>query len=394
MKERPRNIGILAFPICEPTGAPLPVDTRAGMVSFSNIVDVLSHFSPKLYVITGNRDRVLFKQDDKMLVFEVPHKSGANLFTKIARYIYTQLRLSFKLARLSKYVRLWVFYIGAEGVVLPMLTAKLLGRQAIVSFTGFPAQVSKEQKAPFVGLMHLFPRINLALANRIVVYTERIISEQNMERYRHKISTAHQSLVDFSRLSLQKPLSQRSNLVGFIGRFSEEKGIINFLEAIPGILNQRGDVNFLIGGDGPLRDKVEEYLNQAKLSNKVKFIGWIPYDELPGHLNDLKLLVIPSYTEGLPNIMIEAMACGTPVLATAVGAIPDVIKDSETGFLLGDNSPEGIVSNVLRVLSHPELGQIIDNALSLMEKEYTPEAAIKTYRDVLASLKWPGRVLF
>ncbi|MFC1904251.1 glycosyltransferase [Chloroflexota bacterium] len=390
MKKRRQNIGILAFPICEPGDVPLPDDTKAGIVSFSNIVDVLSHFAPNLYVITGNRKRILFKQDDNMHVFEVTHKSGANLFTKVARYIYTQLRLSFNLAKLSRNVSLWVFYIGAEGVVLPMVTAKLLGKQTVLSLTGFPAQVSKEQKAPFLTLMHLFPRINLALANRIVVYTERIIGEQNLGKYRKNIYTAHQSLVDFGRLSRQKPLDQRRNLVGYIGRLSEEKGTLNFIEAIPRMLDKSSDISFLIGGDGPLRDKVEAYVNTANLGSKVKFIGWIPYDELSGYLNDLKLLVVPSYSEGLPNIILEAMACGTPVLATAVGAIPDVITDSETGFILEENSPHGISSDIVRALRHPDLEQITDNAYTLVEKEYTSDAAINSYKDVLASLKWLG----
>ena len=104
------------------------------------------------------------------------------------------------------------------------------------------------------------------------------------------------------------------------------------------------------------------------------------------YLNELKLLVLPSYTEGLPNIMLEAMACGTPVLATPVGAIPDVIKDGETGFIMENNSPERIAENVIRALNDSNLDIIVKNARELVEKDFTYEAAVERYRKILGSI--------
>ena len=76
-----------------------------------------------------------------------------------------------------------------------------------------------------------------------------------------------------------------------------------------------------------------------------------------------------------------------PVLATSVGAIPDVIKDEEAGFIMEDNSPECIAENVRRALEHPNLDEIVKNARKLIEEEYTYEAAVERYRTILKELQ-------
>ena len=80
------------------------------------------------------------------------------------------------------------------------------------------------------------------------------------------------------------------------------------------------------------------------------------------------------------------MGCGTPVLATPVGSIPDVIKDDETGFIMKDNSPECIARNVIRALEHPNLDEIVKNARALVEREFTYEAAVERYRKILENI--------
>ncbi len=173
-------------------------------------------------------------------------------------------------------------------------------------------------------------------------------------------------------------------MVGYIGRLSHEKGVFNFVESIPLI----HEYDFVIIGDGSLRSNITEYIIENNLSDKVKFTDWIPHDQLPDYLNKLKLLVLPSYTEGLPNIMLEAMACGTPVLATSVGAIPDVIKDGETGFLLENNSPECIAETALKILHMPDdkLEKVSDNARALVEEKFTFEAAVERWSEIMEGI--------
>ena len=80
------------------------------------------------------------------------------------------------------------------------------------------------------------------------------------------------------------------------------------------------------------------------------------------------------------------MACGTPVLATSVGGVPDLIKDDETGFIMVDNSPECIAKNVMRALEHLNPERIGENARALVEREFTYEVAVERYRKILKEL--------
>jgi glycosyltransferase involved in cell wall biosynthesis len=370
-----KNIGILTVPISEAGNNPL-----------SNLTDIVYSLSNDTYLITGNDGYTFFKDDKRIHAYGINHEMGANTFTRILRHIYTQLRISSMLAKIAGKVDIWIFFIGGDSLVFPMLTAKLLRKTVVLAFAGSSVQTLESANDSLFKSLEILSKINCSLANRIIIYSENLINELDLEKYKNKILIAHHHFFDFDKLKIKKRFDARKNLVGYIGRLSEEKGVLNFVKAIPKVMEKENGIRFLVGGDGQLRDKIEEYLDVAGLNDKVKLTGWIPSEEFSTYLNELKLFVLPSYTEGLPYTILEAMACGTPVLATPVGAIPDVIKDGETGFIMEDNSSECIAENVIRALEHPDLERIVESAKVLVEREYTYEAAVKGYREILDNL--------
>jgi glycosyltransferase involved in cell wall biosynthesis len=300
------------------------------------------------------------------------------------------VKISYYLVRIARNVDV-VFFVGMATLLLPMLTARLLGKLIVYSGIGsITNSIEQEYKGTFFGLIltriaAFLEGLQYKISNRAVVYSAHAV-DPRFQKYRNKVLAAPRHYLNFARFKPERRLSERDNMVGYIGRFEPDKGTMNFVEAIPEILEVKGDTRFLVGGNGQLREDIEEFLKKENLSSKVKVPGWIAHDDIPKYLNELKLLVLPSYVEGLPNILLEAMACGTPVLATLVGGVPDVIKDGETGFILADNSPETIAKGVLRALGAPNLEEIGRSAYDLVSREYTYEAAVERYRGLLTGL--------
>lgn len=375
---------------------PVP-EMKDGHILVLDFLRVIVPIANEIYLITGNypEDDLPGSRIHLINVRNDPLTSHPQrrLLTRAAKYVAAQLKMSCRLARVAPRIDMVIFFIGGSGLLLPMLAAKLRRKKTIIVAAASEAVVSRNIYRKSLGgiggfitygIVSVLEQLNYRLCDRIVVYSPSLVREFALEAYRGKTSIAHKHFLDFTQFKPERPLTERANLVGYIGRLSQEKGILNFIEAIPKVVGTSDKPQFLIGGDGQLRSQVEEYVAQS--NGRAKCDGWIAHDELARCLNQLKLLVLPSYTEGLPNIMLEAMACGTPVLATPVGGIPDVIEDGETGFIMENNSPECIAKNIVRALNHPELEQIALNARALVERDFTFEKAVERYRNVLHAM--------
>jgi len=359
-----------------------------------DLIKVLEPLADELFMITGNfpEDAV---SNPRVHIRNVKYTSNRRpMFIRILKFALLQLRISLNLIKISKSVDIVIFYIGSRSFLPPTLSAKLLRKKIVSIVTGSASKSAREIYAKtvwgyggviFSYIFNLLEKINYRFADRIIVESKSIIPEVKLERHAHKIWLSG-CFFDTGLFGAKRNFSQRRNLIGYIGRLTEEKGVMNFVLAIPSIADKRDDVEFLIGGDGHLRGKIESELKNDRLSEKVTLTGWIPHEQLTDFFNNLKVLVIPSYTESIPIVALEAMACGTPVLAAPVGGVPDVITDEENGFILKDNSPQCIADAVLRALEHPKLDEIARAGRASVECGFTYQAATEKYRMILNSL--------
>jgi glycosyltransferase involved in cell wall biosynthesis len=140
-------------------------------------------------------------------------------------------------------------------------------------------------------------------------------------------------------------------IVGCVGRLVAIKDHETFFEAAVRVAQAVPDATFVLAGDGELRERLQS-LARALLGDRVKFLGWV--DDLPTLYGAFDVVALTSRLEGTPVALIEASASGTPVVATNVGGVSDVVRDGNTGLLVPPRDPVAVAANVVTLLQDPE----------------------------------------
>jgi glycosyltransferase involved in cell wall biosynthesis len=189
----------------------------------------------------------------------------------------------------------------------------------------------------------------------------------------------------FNQFRVTKDYECRNCVVGYVGTLSRRKGILNLIKAIP-IIMKKKDCQFLIIGGGPLMETAKNVVQKLQIGKLVNILGFVDYDSLSEYYNRMKICVVPSYAEGIPSTIFEAMACGTPILSTSVGGIPDVIKEGENGFLLNSNNPGEIAERVIDLLENPSLLKAVSRTACRQAKENRFECS-RSWQEILQNLQ-------
>jgi glycosyltransferase involved in cell wall biosynthesis len=183
-------------------------------------------------------------------------------------------------------------------------------------------------------------------------------------------------------------------IVLFVGRLIDLKGVDYLIKALPRVIVRFPDVKLLIIGSGPQKDRLVHLTKQLGMERHVSFIGAVSQKDLIKFYSLAHLLVLPSIvnhageTEGLGVVLIEAMACGLPVIGSDVGGIPDLIKDGETGLLVKQKDPDLLAEKINILLGTSDLKQrLIENGYKMVKENFSwdiiADKFVEIYRDVL-----------
>ena len=157
-----------------------------------------------------------------------------------------------------------------------------------------------------------------------------------------------------------------------IGRLCEQKGQLLLLEAFSRFINTGFKAQLTLAGDGEMRVEIESFIKQHNLQGNVTITGWVDSIEIKELLSKSDAMLLPSFAEGLPVAIMEAMATGVPVISTAIAGIPELVVDKVTGFLVFPGSVNSLEDALVAFtkLSQSELDAVRKRAFEAVKKEH------------------------
>jgi len=262
--------------------------------------------------------------------------------------------------------------------------AKILFRKKLVVRCGYEWEMFAKRAGTSrlkLALIHIIEWICYRSADAIIV------TSQEAKQYVSKTFGIPSGKIvvipNYIDTELFRPLNieKIANRLIFVGRFTEQKNLLNLLMAMKDIPY----AELVLVGDGPLESALREFAQ--KHSIKATFAGRLPNDELPVLLNSAEAFVLPSLYEGNPKALLEAMACGLPVIVTPVEGNREVVNHRVNGYLTNGTSAEAIKEAIIEVLSDEKFRkQLGERARSFIEENYSIDVLLQQELRMLASL--------
>jgi glycosyltransferase involved in cell wall biosynthesis len=175
-------------------------------------------------------------------------------------------------------------------------------------------------------------------------------------------------------------------LIGIVGRFSPEKGQDLFIKAFKLLALSNPQVKVIFIGEGPTEAEIRAMVHKYGLENRVVFAGYQP--EILSFYQILDLIVMPSRSEGLPSVALEALFYRVPVVATAVGGTGEVIINEKTGLLVSPEDPEKLSAAIARMITDSSLQKSVAEAgFELISERFLPEARTRAFERLYENLE-------
>jgi len=163
---------------------------------------------------------------------------------------------------------------------------------------------------------------------------------------------------------------KKEKVILYLGWFVKEKGVYDIVKAIPDVIAKDPTVKFVFCG-AKEKQNLRSLFENVPFKNQVSVNEWVMGEEKTDILAQSTMLLLPSYTEGFPNVILEAMASCLPIVTTPVGAIPEVLQEGRNCLYVQPGDAEALAEKILHLLKHPELGMRMgDENLHLVRETY------------------------
>ena len=346
-------------------GVSLKIWAEVGMLDREiAIYNRLSPFFKKIYLFSYGTEsdyRYVAKLAKNVLIVPRPAYWPKRLYSLLMPFIHWELLKNIDIFKTNQMLGSWTAAI-----------AKIMFRKKLVVRTGYVLSInnSKDKNINKI-LVYLIEKLAYAFADGII-----LTSKEALNYIKHKYKPTAQYIyvipnyIDTRLFYFQKDIKKLPGSICFVGRLSNEKNIISLLSSLDNLPYQ-----LTIIGSGELQDELERLSH--KLSLKTLFLGNVPNSQLPDILNRHEMFILPSLYEGLPKVLLEAMACGLPVIGSNVNGIKEIIKDAQNGILC-EPTIESIRKQIVSLMESPQTRVTLGkNARNTIEDYYSLDTVLK-----------------
>ena len=165
-------------------------------------------------------------------------------------------------------------------------------------------------------------------------------------------------------------LNKNTLVIGFVGRLSPEKNLLTLLKGFHEAVKE-SSLTLILVGSGLSEPRLREYVNKQKIDDKVIFCG-LRHD-IPKILSSIDIFVLPSFTEGLPTVLLEAMAVGRSIICSDIPAHKSLIENNKNGLFFDPHKSEELKQAILKLSSDNSLRQTIGNNAKIKAMDYDEE---------------------
>ena len=356
------------------------VDNAKANVGFNRkFLKLATSCCEKTVFVTSNYPEELLEGLPGLTVENLPYRWDSSQKKNLPRYFRMQCRAIGHIRRHHTKGMPVVFWLSGP-MILPFLFCKLTGKKTVVFLYG-NTRYKQDKPSLYASLISRIMRFMARHADKIGVETPSVLAQWSLpERCAGKVFDLHLYVDDSGADTV--PYEQRGPVVGMACRLQGNKHPLEAIEAFHRLRGAFPDWTLEIAGDGPEYERCRERVAALGEEDRIRMHGWVDNREMASYYGRWRLLLFPSNYEGLPNSVIESLRCGTPVLASPVGGIPDVIEEGETGWFLPGTTVEAMEAALSGLLKRDDLGDAGGRADAFARKAFSFEDVLERFRTV------------
>jgi glycosyltransferase involved in cell wall biosynthesis len=309
------------------------------------------------------------------------------------------LRGIYQIMRLARYIRRYQFSVihthDLWANLMGVVAARIAGTRVIISSQRDLGHLwwYTPLRIRIIRIIHLLAGHVLANSSAVrdALVRDFRLPATRIRIIRNGIDVERFAKAHADRAKMFPTLENQARLVILIANMhSSVKGHLDLIDAAFQVCRAIPETRFLLVGDGKERPMIEERVKDADLSQHFLFLG--RRTDIPELLACAEVSVLPSRAEGLPNVILEAMAAGLPVVATRVGGIPEIIVDEESGLLVPPNKPSALAKAIIRVLRDPAFAaQIGRTAREQIRTHFGFDRVVIAHEELYGISQYPAK---